>query len=235
MKFKIKKWDNEILERLQDKGIMLSRDKALILVAEFMLDKIVREVNEFISLWRELFPNCRLQDFEVSEEKKKILSRQKRAENGNSKTTIIQQEMQTEAGIEYWDLITLEPKRKPVKAEYQLISDLWKNGRIVYLSGKTITSNYKQQNMQQLLPGHVKHYQFPKQLKSYTYDRIRLPSLYKNFGKPAKSTRNLSPFTKMPQLYQRQTGSKPIELGTGSYKSLESYLTDYKDVVKNEI
>lgn len=205
-----------------------------------MLDKFVKEINEFVSLWRELFPNCRLQDFEASEEeKKKILGGQDPAENGNSKPTwqdnndLCKQEMQTEAGIEYWDMPTLG--RKTVKAEHQSISDLWRNSSVLYHPGKKKTSNYKQQNRQQLLPEYVRHYQFPKQERSYSYDRIRLPSLYKSFGKLAKKTRNFNSFAKMPQLYQRQIGSKSFELGQASYKSLESYLTDYKEVVKNEI
>ena len=234
MKFKIEKLDKE---RLQDQGILLSKnaqqlskDKALVLIGEAMLDKILKDVNEFVSLWRELFPKCRLQDFKPSEEKK-ILSRRDPAENGNSETTI-QQEMQSGAGIEYWDMIM--PRRKTVKAEHQLISGLWRNRSVLYQPGKKKTSNYKQQCLQQLLPGYTKNYQVyhvPKQLKSYSYGRIELPSLYKSFGEPAKNTRNLSPFTKMPMLYQRQIGSKYIELGTGSYKSLESYLNDYKEMI----
>lgn len=237
MKIKIDKLDKEILERLQSQGMLLSknaqqlsRDKVFVLIGEVMLDKIVKEVNELVSLWKELFPECRLQDFEASGEKK-ILSRRDPAENGNSETTI-QQEMQSGAGIEYWDMIM--PRRKTVKAEHQLISGLWRNRSVLYQPGKKKTSNYKQKKRQQLLPGYTRNYQVyhvPKQLKSYSYGRIELPSLYKSFGEPAKNTRNLSPFTKMPQLYQRQIGSKSFELGTGSYKSLESYLNDYKEVV----
>jgi len=234
----------EILDRLADYGVFISnnapplnRQKALVLLGQAMLDKFV---NEFVSLWRELFPNCRLQDFEASEEeKKKILGRQDYTENRNSKPTVQDnndlstQEEQIEAGIEYWDMPTLG--RKTVKAGYQLISDLWRNSSVLYQPGKKKTSNYKQQHRQQLLPGYAKHYQFPKQLKSYSYGSIMLPSLHKSFGKLVKNTRNLSPFAKMPQLYQRQIGSKSFELGADSYKSLESYLTDYKEVVKNEI
>ena len=228
MKFKNKKPGKETLERLEEYGILLSKDslplnkkQALVLFGEAMLACFFKE---FSGLWRELFPNCRLQDFEASEkEKQHILGEQDADEDRNSMPT-----EEDEAGIEYWDLITPKPKRKPVKAGYQLISDLWKNGRVVYLPGKTKSSNYKYQNKQQLLPGYVKHYQLP-QLKSYSYGNIKLPSLHKSFGKPAKNTCNLSPFAKMPQLYQRQIGSKSFELGTGSYKSLESYLTDYKE------
>ena len=230
MKSENKEVSIEILDRLADYGVFISnnalplnRQTALVILGEAMLTCFFKE---FSGLWRELFPNCRLQDFEASEEeKKKILGRQ-------DNNDLCKREMQTEAGIEYWDMIM--PRRKTVKAGYQLISDLWKNGRVVYLPGKKKTSNYKYQNTQQLLPGYAKHYQFPKQLKSYSYGRIQLPSLHKSFGKLGKNTHNLSPFAKMPQLYQRQIGSKSFELVAG-YKSLESYLTDYKEVVKNEI
>ena len=230
MKSENKEVSIEILDRLADYGVFISnnapplnRQKALVILGEAMLTSFFKE---FSGLWRELFPNCRSQDFEASEEeKKKILGRQ-------DNNDLCKREMQTEAGIEYWDMIM--PRRKTVKAGYQLISDLWKNGRVVYLPGKKKTSNYKYQNTQQLLPGYAKHYQLP-QLKSSSYGSIKLPSLHKSFGKLGKSTRNINPFAKIPQPYQRQTGSKFFELGTGSYKSLESYLTDYKEVVKNEI
>ena len=237
MKIKINKLDKEIIERLQDQGMLLSknaqqisRDKVFILIGEAMLDKIVNEINEFVSLWRELFPNCRLQDFEASGEKK-ILGGQDLAENGNSETTI-QQEMPTGAGIEYWNIIM--PRRKAEKAGHRFIYDLFRDRKIEYKDSKKKDANYKQQYLQQFLAGYTKNYQVyhvPKQLKSYSYGRIELPSLYKSFGEPAKNTRNLSPFTKMPQLYQRQIGSKSFELGTGSYKSLESYLNDYKEMI----
>ena len=231
MKSENKEVSIEILDRLADYGVFISnnapplnRQTALVILGEAMLTCFFKE---FSGLWGELFPNCRLQDFEASEgEKKKIIGRQ-------DNNDLRRREMQTEAGIEYWDMI--KPRGKTVKAGYQLISDLWKNGRVVYLPGKKKSINYKYQNKQQLLPKYTSHYQFPKQLKSYSYDNTKLPFLHKSFGKLAKSTRNLSPVVKIPQLYQRQTGSKFFELGTGSYKSLESYLTDYKEVVKNEI
>ena len=231
MKSENKEVSIEILDRLADYGVFISnnappltRQKALVLLGEAMLTCFFKE---FSGLWRELFPNCRLQDFEASEEeKKKILGRQ-------DNNDLCKREMQTEAGIEYWDMIM--PRRKTVKAGYQLISDLWKNGRVVYLPGKKKSLNYKQHNEQQLLPKYTSHYQFPTQLKPYSYGRIQLPSLHKSFGKLGKSTRNINPFAKIPQPYQRHIGSKSFELGTGSYKSLESYLTDYKEVVKNEI
>jgi hypothetical protein len=238
MKFKNKELDEETLERLQEQGILfcrnappLNKEQALVLIGEAMLENIAKQINELIGLWKnELFPNCRLQDFEASEEEKQhILGERDADEDKNSMPT-----EEDEAGIEYWDLITPKPKRKPVKAGYQLISDLWKNGRVVYLPGKKKSLNYKQHNEQQLLPGYAKHYQL-SQLKPYSYGRIQLPSLHKSFGKLVKNTHNLSPFAKMPQLYQRQIGSKSFELGAGSYKSLESYLNDYKEVVKNEI
>ena len=233
MKSENKEVSIEILDRLADCGVFISnnalplnRQKALVILGEAMLTCFFKE---FSGLWRELFPNCCLQDFEASEEeKKKILGRQ-------DNNDLCKREMQTEAGIEYWDLITPKPKRKPVKAGYQLISDLWKNGRAVYLPGKKKSLNYKQHNEQQLLPRYASHPQYPKRDRAYSHQRIMLPSLYKSLGKLAKSTRNISPFAKMPQLYQRQIGNKPFELGVGSYKSLESYLTDYKEVVKNEI
>ncbi len=233
--------DKEILGRLEKHGILLDRNisvskkQALVLIGEAILDKFVKEINEFVSLWRELFPNCRLQDFEASEEeKKKILGGQDPAENGNSKPNehanndLCIREMQTEAGIEYWDMPTLG--RKTVKAEHQLISDLWRNSSVLYQPGKKKTSNYKQKKRQPFLPGYIKHYQFPKRLKSYSYGSIKLPSLHKSFGKLVKNTRNLSPFAKMLQIYQRQIGRESFELGRASYKSLESYLNNYKEV-----
>jgi hypothetical protein len=238
MKYKNKELDEETLERLQEQGILfrrnappLNKEQALVLIGEAMLENIAKQINELIGLWKnELFPNCRLQDFEASEEEKQhILSERDADEDRNSMPT-----KEDEAGIAYWDLITMKPKRKPVKAGYQLISDLWKNGRVVYLPGKKKSLNYKQHNEQQLLPSYVKHYQLPKRVKPYSYGRIRLPSLHKSFGKLGKNTRNLSPFAKMPQLYQRQIGGKSFELVAG-YKSLESYLTDYNEVVENEI
>lgn len=65
------KLDQEILNRLQAQGILLSnqvrtlnRFEALVLLGEAMLDKFVKE---FVSLWKEeLFAHCRLQDFELS-------------------------------------------------------------------------------------------------------------------------------------------------------------------------
>jgi hypothetical protein len=235
MKFKNEPADEKMLRRLMHEGAWLKqscgrirREEALVLIGEVIFNKFVAE---FSSLWRELFPNCQLKDFEASEkEKQHILGERDADEDRNSMPT-----EEDEVGIEYWDLITPKPKRKPVKAGHQLISDLWRNSSVLYQPGKTKTSNYKQQNKQQLLPGYAKHYQLPKRLKSYSYGSIKLPSLHKSFGELAKNTRNLSPFAKMPLLYQRQIGSKSFESGAGSYKSLESYLTDYKEVVKNEI
>jgi hypothetical protein len=233
MKFKIEKLNKEILERLQNQVIhlnrntqQLNRDKEFVLFGEAMLNKIVKEVKELVNLWKDLFPKCRLQDFEPSEEKKKLPSRQKHPENRNSMTAI-QEEMQTGAGIKY--RISLMPRIKTEKAKHQLIYDLFRDRKIIYQYSRKKDTNYKQQYMQSQ-PVFVESYQFPKQLKYYTDSRIKLPALDKYSGEFDKNTYKHSPYVKMPVLYQGQAGRKSYELGAGSYKSLDSYLNGCKEL-----
>jgi len=71
MRFENQELDKEILDRLENHGIFLSKDcppmnkeKALVLIGEAMLDKFVKD---FVSLWKnELFSNCLLRDHEAS-------------------------------------------------------------------------------------------------------------------------------------------------------------------------
>jgi len=233
MKSENKEVSIEILDRLADYGVFVSnnapplnRQKALVILGEVMLTCFFEE---FSGLWRELFPNCRLQDFEASEkEKQHILGEQDADQDRNSTPT-----EEDEAGIEYWDLIAQKPERKTARAGYQLISDLWKNRSVEYLPGKKKGSNYKQkrhQNKHQLLSGHAGYYQPHKQLKSYIPDRLVFPKWYHGYSKLSEKTgysdrkMKIMPLFKMPEAVSHSM----LGHSRSVYKSLESYLNNYK-------
>ena len=73
MKFDNEPLDKEILNRLEEQGILLSdscppmnKEKALILLGEALLNQFVQK---FTGLWKEeLFSHCLLRDYEASEE-----------------------------------------------------------------------------------------------------------------------------------------------------------------------
>ncbi|MFC1783454.1 hypothetical protein ACFL02_07695 [Planctomycetota bacterium] len=73
MKFDNEPLDKEILDRLSNHQIWISRnappmnkEKALVLIGEAMLDKFIKE---FVHLWKdELFPHCLLRDHDASPE-----------------------------------------------------------------------------------------------------------------------------------------------------------------------
>ena len=72
MKFDNVKLDKEMMERLRKNGIYLSdcskvtREQALVFIGEVMLKRFVKDFSE---LWEEeLFPDCRLTDYEATEE-----------------------------------------------------------------------------------------------------------------------------------------------------------------------
>jgi len=64
--------DKKTINRLEDYGVSLSnnslpvsKEKALVLSGEAMLEKFVKD---FVNLWKnELFPNCLLRDYEDTE------------------------------------------------------------------------------------------------------------------------------------------------------------------------
>lgn len=73
MEFNNEPLDKEILDRLQQQGILLSdnyppmnKEKALVLLGEAMLNEFVEN---FMRLWKqELFPHCLLRDYEAGAE-----------------------------------------------------------------------------------------------------------------------------------------------------------------------
>jgi len=78
MKIEEGKLDKKTTDRLQQYGILLSKDspainkeRALVLIGEAMLDRFIKE---FSSLWKnEIFADCLLMDFEASEQEEKAV------------------------------------------------------------------------------------------------------------------------------------------------------------------
>lgn len=229
MKFKIEKLGQKTLKRLEEHEILLSRnapllnrEKALVLIGEAMLNKIVKEINEFVSLWKELFPGCHIKDFEASKKKQKILSSHDSAEDRNSMPT-------DESGIEYWDLPV--QKRTNAHTSYKMVSALWGNNNVVYKPVKKQTSNYTQQNRQQPLPRHEKSYQL-KQLESFRPVSLRLPKFYLQSSKLSGKTDYSGRKGKFPHFFRVPEAVNYSAFGHSHplYKSLESYLNNYKGV-----
>ncbi len=73
MDFENKPIDKEIRDRLICHGLWLSdnsppltKEKALVLIGQAMLDKFIKD---FTSLWKnELFPNCRIENYQATEQ-----------------------------------------------------------------------------------------------------------------------------------------------------------------------
>lgn len=73
MNYKKKQLDKEMKDRLMSHGIWLSdnappvtKEKALILIGQAMLDEFVKD---FVGLWKnELFPHCRIRDYNAIDE-----------------------------------------------------------------------------------------------------------------------------------------------------------------------
>ena len=73
MNYKNEPLDKELLERLGCYGVWISdsaprltKEKALILIGQRMLDEFVKD---FVGLWKnELFPHCRIKDYEATDE-----------------------------------------------------------------------------------------------------------------------------------------------------------------------
>jgi len=82
MKFDNERLNKEIFSRLLEHGIILNRDiskvtreQALVLIGEAMLDRFI---TEFAELWGQLFKDCRLKDFAISDNEKKRVFRIRR-------------------------------------------------------------------------------------------------------------------------------------------------------------
>jgi hypothetical protein len=72
MKFEDKSIDEETNQRLESHGVWigskapkLTQEQALVLIGQRIFDDFVRE---FSRIWKELFPRCRIKDFEATEE-----------------------------------------------------------------------------------------------------------------------------------------------------------------------
>ncbi len=236
----INKQDNQILEKLKNIKIPLkseseqtSKDNHSVQIPISMLNTIVREFNILASLWRKLLPEEHLQSINLQKKKNKFFSRQKQTESTNNRTIITGKETVKRTGIE--NKIFVPPRIKTEKIKPQLIYDLFKDRKVIYHVSVNKASNYQQQNKQYSMAGYSENYQIPKQLKNFSNSRLKPSYQHKYSGVFGQSNNNYRSYSKTPKLYTSQIGSKSYESGAGSYKSIDMYLTDGKEMVKNEI
>jgi len=229
MKFKNKKADKETLDKLKKYGIFLSknaspinRQQALILLGEAMLDRFVKE---FVSLWKnELFPNCRLQDFEASEKEKQNILAEDAKHNRNSNPTgqdsdrFCRQEERTIKSVSRCDVLTEVRESGKLKGQPIFIYRASTGGHpfIAKAAGE-----YKKK----ILPVYVRDYQLANKEMSYWRGKRKLPDIYRRFWKESDKLRYIIPKLKVLEPYRKQTAGNPSGYRLALYKSLEAYLS----------
>lgn len=234
MKFENEELDKETLDRLEKHGILLSkhasalsRDKALVLIGEAMMDKFVKEIKEFVSLWKnELFPDCRLQDFEASEEEKQqFLGKRDFNENSNIKASERdnndrpEQKEKDEASLDYCD--TRAEERNAAAIASQPILDIYASTD----GGYWFVTKKRKKNGKQLLSGYVKSGWLPRLTKFYGLPEEKLSKPDPRIWKVARKAWHHLPKVDVPKVYKKQRVSKPDWRRTATHKALESYLS----------
>ena len=221
------KLDQEILNRLQAQGILLSnqvrtlnRFEALVLLGEAMLDKFVKE---FVSLWKEeLFAHCRLQDFELSAVEKQQIPgiedpfiQDKHLITGNDLQPQPQQNINS-------------PQYQNEKRVVQKPADLYVNS---YRNHEYQTF-YKQQNksyMQQLHKTPEKH--SPSGQMTF-YRPARTKSTWPYRSSMDTNRQKINPYfnTRKWRFIKPPCRLSMGKARPGLYRSLESYLKQCKEV-----
>ena len=228
MKFKNKKVNKETLDRLKKYGILFSKNappinsqQALILLGEAMLDKIIKEFYKFVNLWRELFPNCQLQNFEASEEEKQhILGEDGNDKDGeptehNTKQCCRQEDcpMDSEGCC---DVLT---KAK----EYGKLQPIF----IFRASagGKSFIAKAAEEYKKKILPVYIRDYQLANKATFYRRGKRKLPDIYRRFWNESNQPRYIIPKLKILEPYGKQTAGISYGHRLSLYKSLEAYLS----------
>jgi hypothetical protein len=227
MKFKNKKVDKETLDRLEKYGILLNRNaqsinrqQALILLGEAMLDKFVKE---FVSLWKnELFPNCRLQDFEVSDKEKQHILSEDGDNNKDSEPTEHNSEqccrredctMDSEGCCDVLTKAKEHGKRQPI---------------FIYrasAAGHSFVAEMARKYKKKILPVYVRDYQLANKPMSYRRGKRKLPDIYRRFWKERNKSQYITPKLKVLEHYRKQTAGISYGHKLALYKSLEAYLS----------
>jgi len=228
MKFEDEKLDKEVLGRLANYGVLISdkapklnKEKALVLLGEAMLDKFVKE---FTSLWKdELFPDCRLQDFEASEEEKQQLLTEDGEHDKNCDPTgqdrdkFCRQEERTINSVSCCDVLTKVRETRKLKGQPIFIYGSLTGG---YFSVPRVTGKYGQR-----LPAYVRDYQLSDPTISCRHGKRKLSGIYRRFWKKGNKPQYINPKLKILELYRKRNGGNSSGYSLGLYKSLESYLS----------
>jgi hypothetical protein len=228
MKFEYEELDKETLDKLADYGIFISRnaptlnkEKALVLLGEAILDKFVRE---FVSLWKnELFPNCRLQDFEASEEKKQNILAEDAEHDRNSDPTgqdsdrFCRQAERTTKSVSCCDVLTEVRESGKLTGQPIFIYGSSTGG---YSSVPEKTGKYGQR-----LPAYVRNYQLTNTAMSCRRGKRKLSGVYRRFWKKSNKPQYLSPKLKILEPYRKRNSGNSYGHRSVLYKSLESYLS----------
>ncbi len=226
MKFKNKKADKETLDKLNKYGILLKRNaksinrqQALILLGEAMMNKFVKEL---VSLWKnELFLNCRLQDFEASEEEKQHILGEDGEDDKDGESTENNTEkccrredcpMDSEGCCDVLTKAKEHGKRQPI-----FIYGASAGGHSFVAEG---TEEYKKK----ISPVYVKDCQLANKEMSYQRGKRELPGIYRRFWKESSKLRYIIPKLKVLEPYRKQTAGNPSGYKLAIYKSLEAYL-----------
>jgi len=228
MKFKNEELDEATLERLDKHGILFSRnapplnkEKALVLLGEAILDKFVRE---FVSLWKnELFPNCRLQYFEASEEEKQQLLTEdaehdrKSDPTGQDSDKFCRQAERTIKSVSCCDVLTEVRESGKLKGQPIFIYGNPDGG---YYSVPEKTGKYGRR-----LPANARGYQLVNTAMSCRRGKRKFSGVYRRFWKKGNKPQYLSPKLKTFEPYRKRNSGNSYGHRSVLYKSLESYLS----------
>lgn len=224
------KLDQQILNRLQAQGILLSnqvrtlnRFEALVLIGEAMLDKFVKE---FVRLWKEeLFAHCRLRDFELpAVAKQQIPGIQDPAEDPDRKAMF-------EEGVPEQYSLAVDDTEYPYDqrvVSFKEIADRYLNSyrRRGYptfheqLYGAYAQKSHPYKGKQHQVAG-----------VGFRHPDIKLPSwFYPHKVDFSGQKKNLHLRARKHKLMKPMYKSRTDKIVSDSYRSLESYLKQCKEV-----
>ena len=187
------------------------------------LEEVIGKDSETAGEKNELFPNCRLQDFEASEEEKQHILAEDGEHNRNSDPTgqdsdkFCRQAERTIKSVSRCDVLTKVRESGKLKGQPIFIYGNPDGG---YFSMPRRPGKYGQR-----LPAYVRDYQLANTAMSCRRGKRKLPGVYRGFWKKGNKPQHINPKLKILEPYGRQTTGNFYGHKLALYKSLESYLS----------
>ena len=226
MRFENKKVDKETLDRLEKNGILLKgnaksidKQKALILLGDAILDRFVKE---FVSLWKELFPNCRLQDFKALEEEKQHILGENGDDGKDGEPTehnysqCCQRENCTMDSEDCCDVLTKAKEQGKLRPIF-----IYRASAGEHSFAAEETGEYKQK----IMSAYVRDYHLSNPSMSYQGSKRKLSGVYRRFWNKSNKPRYINSKLEKLKHYRKQRGGNFYGSRLALYKFLESYLS----------